>query len=48
MNHAQRNPGSLRNYSAGTIRELRFISPSDATTRFGSGFQGGAIEVFLE
>ena len=36
----------LRNYRLEDIREFRFVSPSDATTRYGTGFGGGAIEVF--
>jgi hypothetical protein len=36
----------LRQISAITVRELRFISPSDATTRWGTGYTNGAIMVF--
>ena len=35
----------LRNVPAGDIQEIRFISPSDATTRFGTGHSGGVIMV---
>lgn len=28
-----------------TVREVRFISPADATTRWGTGYPNGAIEV---
>jgi hypothetical protein len=28
------------------IEEIRFISASDATTRYGTGYPGGIIEVF--
>jgi len=33
----------LRSYRAADIEEMRFISGTDATTRFGTGFDGGAI-----
>ena len=35
----------LRNIAAGDIREIRYISPTDATTRFGTGHSGGVIMV---
>lgn len=35
----------LRDYQVGQIRECRFVPPSDATTRFGTGFGGGVIDV---
>jgi hypothetical protein len=37
----------LRNYRAMAIRECRFISAADATTRWGTGFSGGVIEIFM-
>lgn len=37
--------GVLQRYRLGGIRECRFVSPSDATTRFGTGYAGGVIEV---
>jgi len=33
----------LRGYRAADIQEMRFISGTDATTRFGTGYDGGAI-----
>jgi hypothetical protein len=36
----------LQRYRVDDVRELRFVEPSDATIRFGTGFGGGAIEVF--
>jgi len=38
----------LRNYRLETIREIRFVQPSDATVRFGTGFGGGVIEVLTK
>ena len=38
--------GALRNYRVDVIRECRFISPTDASLRFGTGYGGGVIEVF--
>jgi len=35
----------LRQIPIITIRELRFIDPSDATTRWGTGYTNGAIMV---
>jgi hypothetical protein len=35
----------LRDYQVGQIRECRFISPTDASMRFGIGFGGGVIDV---
>ncbi len=32
----------------GNIREIRFISASDATTRWGAGVQGGVIEIITK
>ena len=39
-------PDVLRNYRIDSVREIRFIPSSDATLRFGTGFGGGAIEVY--
>jgi len=36
---------SLRQIDSGAIAEIRYMSPSDATTRFGTGHMGGAILV---
>lgn len=36
---------ALRNYRVGEIRELRYLSPADATLRFGTGYPAGAILV---
>ncbi len=35
----------LQSYRVTGIQECRFVSPSDATMRFGTGFGGGVIEV---
>jgi len=35
----------LRSYRAQDVSELRFISGTDATTRFGTGYDGGAIMI---
>ena len=35
----------LRTVPAGDIREIHYISPADATTRFGTGHAGGVIMV---
>lgn len=43
-----RQPGgleSLRQYRVSEIQELRYMSASEATNRFGTGFDGGAILV---
>jgi hypothetical protein len=43
-----RQPGgfdALRSIRSSEIQEMRFMSASDATTRFGTGFDGGAILV---
>ena len=37
--------GVLRNYRVDVIRECRFITSTDATLRFGTGYGGGVIEV---
>ncbi len=39
------SPNTLTNVSALTIKEIRFLSASDATTRFGTGHPLGAILV---
>ena len=36
---------ALRTYRTRDIQEVRYLSSSDATTRFGTGFDGGAILV---
>lgn len=36
---------ALSTVPVGDIREIRYISPSDATTRFGTGHAGGVIMV---
>lgn len=38
----------LRNISADEIRELRFLSANDATTKYGTGNANGAIEVTMK
>ena len=38
----------LQRYDANTIRELRWLNGSDATTRYGTGNGSGAILVFLK
>lgn len=40
--------GVLRNYRVDVIRECRFIPHADATLRFGTGYGGGVIEVFIK
>ena len=37
----------LRRISASGIESIRFISASDATTKYGTGYPGGAIEVTM-
>ncbi len=39
------NPNSLESIQIDTINEMRFLSASDATTRYGTGFTRGAILV---
>lgn len=39
------NPTSLESIRIDAIREMRFLSASDATTRYGTGFTGGVILV---
>jgi len=36
---------SLRDISVQDIRDMRFLSPSDATTHYGTGYPAGIIEV---
>ena len=38
----------LRTVMRGTVREIRFISASDATTRWGTGHSNGVIQVILK
>ena len=35
----------LRSIPANDVREIRFVSAADATTRYGTGHTGGVIEV---
>ncbi len=37
----------LHRMSASAIESMRFISASDATTKYGTGYPGGAIEVIM-
>lgn len=37
--------GDLRTISAHAIQEIRFLSSADATTRFGTGYAAGVIEI---
>jgi hypothetical protein len=39
---------ALRSIRASTVKEMRFYEPQDANTRFGTGHNGGAIEVILK
>ena len=39
---------SLRAISATNVRYVRFLSAPDATTRFGTGYMAGVIEVVLK
>jgi len=39
------SPGSLRSISVTDVERIEFLSASDATTRFGTGHDGGAILV---
>ena len=46
MVDGSRQPGRLnvlRQYRAAQIEEMRYMSSSDATTRYGTGYDGGAI-----
>jgi hypothetical protein len=38
----------LGRMNAMDVREIRFLSASDATTRYGTGYPGGIIEVFTK
>jgi hypothetical protein len=38
----------LRTLRANTIKEMRFYEPQDANTKFGTGHNGGLIEVTLK
>lgn len=38
---------ALRTIRAGEIEEIRYLTPSEATTRYGTGHLGGAIAVVL-
>jgi hypothetical protein len=38
---------SLHQFGTESIEEIRFINPADATTRYGTGYTGGIIEVIL-
>ena len=38
---------SLAQFGTDNIQEIRFISGPDATTRHGTGFPGGIIEIIL-
>jgi hypothetical protein len=39
---------SLRGISARTVQYVRFLSAPEATTRFGTGYMAGVIEVVLK
>ena len=41
----RRDLSILRRFSADGVESLRFLRSSDATTKYGTGFTGGAIEV---
>ena len=38
---------TLLSFETNSIEEIRFITPSDATTRYGTGYPGGIIEIIL-
>lgn len=38
---------ALYGFGIETVEEIRFISASDATTRFGTGYPGGIINIIL-
>lgn len=38
---------SLRDFRVEHVRELRYLSPTEATTVYGTGHRGGVIEVVL-
>ena len=39
---------TLKTMSVQSIREIRFLTPSDATTKYGTGFTAGIIEVLTK
>jgi hypothetical protein len=39
---------ALRSVRASTVKEMRFYEPQDANTKFGTGHNGGVIEVTLK
>ena len=39
--------GELRLISSDNVETMRYLSPSDATTRYGTNYAGGAVEVTL-
>jgi hypothetical protein len=39
---------SLSTIPAGRVREIRYISASDATTRWGTGHSSGVIQVIMK
>ena len=44
----QRNVESLRTISARDVQYVRFLTAPEATTRFGTGYMTGVIEVVLK
>jgi hypothetical protein len=38
----------LQELNSRDVREIRFLSSSDATTRFGTGYPAGIIEVLMK
>ena len=43
--HVMRVSGTLKTLRRDGVRELRFIPARDATTRFGTGYMAGVIEI---
>ena len=41
-------PDILRDFRANEVREIRFVPSADATMRYGTGYSGGIIEVFMK
>jgi len=41
------NISELRSLGAEVVEELRLLSPGEATTKYGTGFSGGAIDVIM-
>jgi len=39
---------SRRHLRIETITEIRYLSPSDATTRYGTGYPAGIIEIITK